>query len=155
MYHAATRALFLVATGLVCLVTGHDTQAHDNHHFRFWFPPPPSPDVQGTWDGDAESSRFGSGTVSLEITSQYGGRFSGTITLDGADDSLLPAGSTAYGRVTSDERISIESYTSAGNFFAHGPIVDGVMQLAYILEQPDGSMDAGLLTMSLTPPPTP
>ena len=123
MSHAATRVVLLAATGLVCLVTGHEyTQAHDNHHFHFWIPPPPSPDVQGTWEGDSESSRFGASTVALEITTQYGGRFSGTITLGEADDPLLPAGTIMYGRVTSDERISIESYTSAGNFFAHGPI---------------------------------
>src|SRR5262245_58917168 len=149
MSHAATRFVLVAAIGFVCLFSiGKHGEAHDHHYFYFFPPPPPSPDVQGTWDGDAESSRFGSGTVSVEITSQYGGRCSCTITLDGADDNLLPAGSTMYGRVTSDERISLESYTSAGSIFAHGPIVDGVMQLAYILELPDGSMDAGLLTMS-------
>ena len=66
--------------------------------------------------------------------------------------TALLATSAVRGSVADSGSITLESYTAAGNFFAFGPLVNNVMELGYLLELPDGSMDAGLTSLKVATP---
>jgi hypothetical protein len=148
MTRITARVLLLAIVGLAALGVGYERgKAHDHDDADDATEATPT-NVVGTWTGTFTSPRYGDGTATLEITTQRRGWFRGTISLSAGSTSLLDA-ATAYGWTSYSGAIAVESYTAAGNFFMYGPVANNVMELGYLFELPDGSMDAGLTSLSL------
>jgi hypothetical protein len=143
MTRIPARVLLLAIVLLALGVSYERGKAHDRDDDT----EAPPTNVVGTWTGTFTSPRYGDGTATLQITAQRWARFKGTIELSLPSDSPL-ATSTAYGWITDSDSVGVESYTAAGNFLMYGPLSNNVMKLGYLLELPDGSMDAGLMSLS-------